>query len=166
MSPRLGVLLEATEQDFARVLFVVGLLVGDEENGKIARQVRQLLGDNVEMLGGVEGKRYAAQRGEIARPHSAGDDHLIGADFALIGDRADSAAAFDEDAFNADVLKDRRSGLARALRHRDRHVDRIDLPVFRRPKAADEAVGVQWRPALLEFFRPQDLNWEAEISGH
>ncbi len=54
VAPGFGLTFETAEQELSRVLLVVGLLVGDEEDREIARQIGQGFGDDVEMLGGME----------------------------------------------------------------------------------------------------------------
>ena len=54
VAPRLGVGLEAAEQQLAGILLVVGALVAHEQHGQVARQLGDGLGDDVEMLGRVQ----------------------------------------------------------------------------------------------------------------
>ena len=77
---------------------------------------------------------------------------------ALIRNRSDSPSVFDEDALDSYVLEDGGAGVARALCHRYRHINGINLPVLRHPKSANKTVDVERRPALFEFFWSQHLN--------
>src|SRR3546814_2909321 len=75
-APGLGPQLEGAEQDLAGVLFVVDGLVGDPHDRQLAREAGNLLGDDVEVLAGLQRHAHAGQEAQLAPPH-AGAVHDI-----------------------------------------------------------------------------------------
>lgn len=142
------------------------MLVSDEHDRQVARKFRDSLGDDVEMLCGMQGQAYADLRRQIARPHAAGDDDLFRADFALLGHDADGLAAFDDDVLDEALFKDLGAAHARALCISHRYVDGIDLTVIGEPETADDAVDVYRRPAFLDLAGRNRFDRQAEIPSH
>lgn len=166
LTPRLGIRLEEADQQLAGILLVVCPFVAEEEHRQVARQILHLFGDDVEMLGGVQGDGHARFGGEVARPHAAADDHGPGADRPPIGHHAGGLAVLDEDLRDGKVLEDLCAAHARALGIGLRHVDRVDLPVMREPEAADNAVCADRPPALLDLPGRDRFDRQAEIAAH
>ena len=83
VSPWLCRLLEAAQQQLARIFLVVGLLVGHEQHRQVARQFRQRFGDDVEMLSCMKRQGNSARGGEFARPHAPAYHHFLRPNFAL-----------------------------------------------------------------------------------
>ena len=77
-APGLGHGLEGADQQLAGVFLVVGAFVGTRTHRHVARQVRDRLGDDVEMLGRMERDVDADRAAELARPHAGGDHDRVG----------------------------------------------------------------------------------------
>ena len=54
MSPWLRMGSKKAHQQFARIFFVIGALVAKEQDGQVAGQLRNWLGDNVKMFGSMQ----------------------------------------------------------------------------------------------------------------
>ena len=70
-APGLGHRLEGAEQHLAGILLVIGALVGHAQHRQ-PLQARDRLGDDVEMLAGMQRHGDARHVGELAPPHAGG----------------------------------------------------------------------------------------------
>ena len=91
-APGLGDRLEPADQQLAGVLLEVGASIRVAQHRQVARQLRDRLGDDVEMLGGVQRHRGAGLGGEPMRPHAGRIDHELRLDVALCRAHARGAA--------------------------------------------------------------------------
>ena len=119
-APRLGDGLERAEQKLARVLLVVGALVGHAQHGHIARQTVHRLGDDVEVLAGLKRYANARHRADLAAPHASAINDRIGRDRAGVAvirgpEHRAGAAPIRVDGGHANALVDRRAVLPSAL---------------------------------------------------
>ena len=147
-APGLGHRLEGAEQDLARVLLVVGAFLGDPEHRE-PLEAGDRLGDDVEVLAGVERQGHAVPRGEITAPHAAAVHHQVGGDVAL------GLARLPVDAGDAPVgaghrrhlhlLDDARAPRPRALGERQRDIARVRLSIRRQMHAGHDAFDVETR---------------------
>ena len=147
-APGLGHRLEGAEQDLARVLLVVGAFLGDPEHRE-PLEAGDRLGDDVEVLAGVERQGHAVPRGEITAPHAAAVHHQVGGDVAI------GLARLPVDAGDAPVgaghrrhlhlLDDARAPRPRALGERQRDIGRVRLAIRRQMHAGDDAFDVETR---------------------
>jgi hypothetical protein len=145
-APRLGGRLESTHQQAPDLLAHVDVAVGVAEHGQIARHARHRLGDDVEVIGRVQGHVDAGHAADLAAPHpGAVDDHLA-RDVAVVGAHAGRRAALALDAGHGHVLEDRRTVVARAPSQGQRGVDRVRPPVARDPHRAGQVVRAHERP--------------------
>ena len=142
-APRLGHRLEAADQQLAGVFLVVGAFVLHAQHRQVARQAVDGLGDDVEMLGSVQGHGHADVGRQLVRPHARAQDHGVRGNVAAIGVDADGATLLDADAFDLRVLEDLRAALPGALGQGLRRVDRIGLAVLRQEDAANHVVDVR-----------------------
>src|SRR5439155_19214232 len=94
--------------------------------GQVTRHAVQRLGDNVEVLRGVQRHVDARHSADIAPPQTrAVDDHLT-RDVAGIGAHAGRGAALAVDGGDGHVLDDRGTALSRSLGEGQRGVDGVD----------------------------------------
>ena len=150
--PRLGHGLEAAHEQAADLLPHVDVAVGVAQHGEIARDAGHRLGDDVEVLGGVQRHVDAGHPPDLAPPHAgAVHDHLAG-DVAAVGADAGGGAARPPHARHGDVLDDGGAAQARAPRQRQRGVDRVRPPVAGDPHGAGQVVGPHQGP---EAARPR-----------
>ncbi len=164
--PGNGVRLEGAEQQLAGILLEIGAMVGVAQHRKGGGEVGEILGDDVEMLAGLERDVDAAALAERARPHAGGDDDVLGRDLALVGDDAGGApfgAAYRRD---LGVLEDLRAARPRALGESHGGVDRIGLAVLREEDAADHIVDIEQRPMALDLAGADLVDLEAEGLRH
>ncbi len=137
-APGLRHRLEGAEQDLARVLLVVGAFLGDPQHRE-PLEAGDRLGDDVEVLAGVERQGHAVPRGEIAAPHAAAVHHDVGGDVALrlagLPVDAGDAAAGAGHRRHLHLSTMRAPRVARALGERQRDVGRVGLAVRRQVHA-------------------------------
>ena len=154
-APGLGHRLEGAEHHLAGVLLVVGAFVRHAQHRQPG-EAGDRLGDEIEMLAGVQRDGDAVLRAELARPHAGAVDDDVGFDHAAArspccpGDAGD-AAVLRVDLGHLHVLDDRRAALARALGQRHGDVGRVALAVERQMHGADHVRDVEMRIHLLDF---------------
>jgi hypothetical protein len=165
-APRLRNGLEAPDQQLARVLLVVRALVVHAQHRQVRRDLRDRLGDDVEVLGGMQRDRHARRAAERVRPHAGADDDRIGGHVARLRVDADRTTLLDADAGDLRVLEDLRAAHARAAREGLRRVDRVRLTVFPDEDAADEVADLEQRPALADLAGREMIDLEAEGLAH
>ena len=95
------------------------------------------LGDDIEVLGGVQGHRSAGFCAQFMRPHARAVDHHVGADFAEFGAYADGFAVFDQDFLGRAIFENARTPAFSAFRQRLRGVNRVGTAVFGQVDATD-----------------------------
>ena len=142
-APWLGIRLKGTKQDFAGILLVIGAFVRHPQHRQIRCQPVDPLGHDVEMLTGMQRHRDAGHRTDLARPHAAGINHVIGLDRPLVGHHTRDAAVSLVNVCDLDALNDLRAVITRALGKRLGDVDRIGLAILRKPDAADGVIDCQ-----------------------
>ena len=81
-APGLGHRLEGAQQHLARVFLVVGALVGHPQHRQL-RQAGDVLGDDVEMLAGLQRHGDTGHPPEGVAPHAGAVDDHVGLDAAL-----------------------------------------------------------------------------------
>ncbi len=165
-APGLGLGLEGADHQLAGIFLVIGAFVRHAHHRHVARQIGDRLADDVEMLARMKRDVDADREAQIARPHAAGDDDLVGHDRAVCRLDALGRAILDDDARDLGVLEDLRPARAGAGGQRLRDVDRVDLAVLGQEHAADHALEIVMRHALLDLGRRDDIDGEAEILGH
>ena len=85
--PGLGVGFERAEQQLAGILLVVGAMVGIAQHRQIGREAGERLGDDVEMLAGLQRRDDAAALRQSARPDAGREHDDVRRDLALIASR-------------------------------------------------------------------------------
>ncbi len=165
-APGLGLGLKRAHHQLARVFLVIGAFIGHAHHRHVARQIRDGLGDDVEMLAGMERNVDADATAQFARPHAGRNHHLVGHDCAIRRFNAKGLAFLNQDTRDFRVLKNLAAARPRARRQRLRHIDRIDLAVLGQEHAAFDAFHVVVRHALLDLGRADDINCEAKTLGH
>ena len=165
-APRLRDGLEAAHQQAADFLAHVDVAVGIAQHRQVRRHAGHRLGDDVEVLGGVQRHRDAGEPSELARPHPRAVHDDVARDVARRRAHARDGAVADVDAGDRGVLEDRRAAEPRALREGERGVDRIRASVARQPEPAHEIVGADERPAPARFLRRDHFHLDAEAARH
>ena len=161
--------LEGAEQHLARVLLVVGALVGHAQDGQGA-EIRDRLGDDVEVLAGLERDVRAEHPAEAPCPHAGAVDHVLAGDGAAVLAPAPfdvgDAVALPADPRDGHVLEHLRAALPGALRERQRDVRRVPLSVLRQPDGARHIAGLQVRVARRHLARGDLLDLHAPGARH
>ena len=91
-APRLGIRLESTKKNLASIFLVIGTFIRHPQHRQVRGQPVDPLGDNIEMLTGMKRHGDAGLGPDLARPHAAGIDNIIGFDRTLIGHHTGGAA--------------------------------------------------------------------------
>ncbi len=136
MAPRFCFGLKASQKELSCIFFVVRTLVSDEKDGQIARQIRHLFGDDIEMLGGMKGQGNATFGSKFARPHSARNHNFVGADFAVLQHDTPNFSVLNDKPFDRRFFKYLSTPHPRALGHGLGHVGGVYLPVIWHPDPA------------------------------
>ena len=118
------------------------------------------------MLARMQRHRNAGHRANLARPHAAGIDDVIGLDRALVSHYASDAAIGLVDVGDLDALDDFRAVIARALGKRLGDVDRIRLSVLRQPDAADRVIDRQAGVTGLDVRRADLVDLDTKGTRH
>ena len=165
--PRLGDCLERAKAD----LVVHGEVVRAAIGVAGARVHVDVAGDRVGV--GVvvldRGERHvdAVLTGQIARPHAAAEDDLLGLDhMAIVEDDARRAAVLDAQPGDARVLADRRAAHLGALGERAGNARRLDLAVVGDVQATDEVITALEREEVDRFLLADHLDVDTEVLCH
>ena len=167
--PRLCDRLEGAEQDLAGIFLVVGAFVGNAQHRKLA-QPGDRLGDDVEMLAGVQRHGNARHRADAMRPHSGAVDHVLAGDVSGFAAGVDvdarDAAVFAADRRHPGVLDDPDTALARATGQCLCDVGRVALAVEGNVDGADDVGGLEMRVALPHLGDRDFLDVDAVGAAH
>ena len=137
-APGLGHRLEGAEQQLAGILLVVGAFVRHPQHRQVARQAGDRLGDDVEMLAGVQRHGDADRAGELARPHAGAVHDDVGSDGALLGHRRRRRGPCSTTMrVDLDALEDARAALRGRPWRAPAWCCRVRLAVLRQVHAAD-----------------------------
>ena len=135
-------------------------------HGKVGRHAVHRISHNVEMLASLQRYINADGAGEIARPHAAGDYHLVGFDDAFCGFNAGSAAVLDDDFGDECIFMNGHAAHARALGQGHRRINRIALAVGRIPDSGNHIVNIHERPFGLRFLGRNLVRFNVESTQH
>jgi hypothetical protein len=105
---------------------------------------------------------HAGERPDVRRVHPAGVHDDFRLDLAAVGLDGLDASAPDADAGDARVLLDLGSATACSLREREGELARVDVPVGRDERGAEDAIGRQGREELLRLARRDQIEVEVE----
>ena len=165
--PRLGDRLERAEAN----LVVHGEVVRAAIGVAGARVHVDVAGDRVGV--GVvvldRGERHvdAVLTGQIARPHAAAEDDLLGLDHVTAVEYdASGAAVFHTQPGDARVLADRRAAHLGTLGERAGNARRLDLAVVGDVQAAHEIIGALEREQIDRLLLADHLDVDAQVLRH
>ena len=165
-APRLRHRLEPPDEQLAGVFLEVAAPVLVAQHRHRRRDALDALGDDVEVLGGVQRHGGADACAEFVAPHACAVHDHVGADVAAVGAHAHCTTVLDDDLVDARVLEDLRPTRASTLGERLGGVDRVGDAVARQVHGADEIVHVGERHEVLHVGGSDDVHLEAEHAGH
>ena len=164
-APGLGLGLEGAEHHLSGVRLVVGAFVRHAQHRQVTEALDRL-GDQIEMLAGMERQRHPRPRRQLAPPHAAAIDDHIGGDVArrVPGDPVDPGHAPAVVGHGRDrrALDDPRAAHPGALRQGHRDVGRIALAVERQVDRSGHALDVQVRIHRGDLGRADLVHFDAE----
>ena len=164
--PRLRLGLEAADDQPADLLLEVRVAVGVAQDRQVGMDALDLVGDDVEVLGGVQRHGDVDAGREGVGPLAGAVDDDLGLDVAVARCRTPTTdVVLGEDVEDPDVLDHPRAALPRPLGQRHGEVGRVGLAVAGQPDGADEVVGRHQRPALAGLLRREDLALQVERLG-
>ena len=159
--PRLGVGLERADDQAAGLLLEVRPAVGVAHDRQVGVDAGHGLGDDVEVLGGVQRDGDPGEVSDRLGPLAgAVDDHLalevsgVGAD---TGDPPPARAVLEVEAGHPHPFEDRGPALPGAAGERLGQVGGVDPPVAGQPDRAEQVVDRHRWPQLLGLGRRQHL---------
>ena len=162
--------LKSTEQDFARILFVIGIFIGDTQHRQFA-QGGDGFGNDIEVLTGLQWHVAAQHLAHLAPPHTCAIDDMFGLDpphAAILSrpiDRRDPAPRAG-DPGGLYPLRHDRAARPRALGQRQRDIGRIALPVFRQIHRPGHASGFHMGVFRADLFGGDLLDLHPKSTGH
>ena len=154
--PRRAHRLEETDHETADLLAEVAERARVLQYGDGARELGDLLRDEVVVLGRLQRDVHAGLRAELPGPHARAVDDVLGLDVAVLSPHTRHDAALLQDARDRHALDDLRPLHSGALGQRHRDVDGVGLPVFLHVEARQDVVGPGQRKELLDL-RGRDL---------
>ena len=147
--PRRAHRLEQADQQAAGLLAEVAVGGRVLQHRQVRRQVRDLLRDEIVVLGRLVGDGDACRFAELARPHAGAVDDILGGDVAERRLDAGDAPALPQHAGDGHALDDAGTREARALGERHGDVDRVRAAVVLDVEAGENVVHArQWKQAL------------------
>ena len=158
--PRLGVGLEAADDQPADLLLDVGIAVRVAQDREVPVHPVDLLGDHVEVFGRMQRHGHAAHRADRLGPLAGAVDHHLGLDLALVGADAGDLAVVREDAGDPGSLADGDALVAGAAGQRGGQVGRVGPAVAGQPDRPFEVVVAQDRVELFRLLRADQLALE------
>ncbi len=168
--PWLGDRLKRTKQDFARILFVIGVFVGDTQHRQFT-QGGNGFGDDIEMLTSLQRHVAAQHPAYVPPPHARAIDDMLSLDLPRAAILPGPIHCRDptpraHHAGGLDPLRHNRTTRPRALGQRQRNIGRIALPVFRQIDRAGHAFGLHVGVFRADLCRGDFLNLHAKGTGH
>ena len=167
--PRLRLGFETAHHEPTDLLLEVGVAVGVAQDRQVRVQAVELVGDDVEVLGGVQRHGHADLVAERLGPLARAVDDDLGLDVAPVGAHAAHSAArrllVGQEPGDADSLDDPRAATPGTLGERHREVGRVDLPVARQPDRAEQVVDLHHRPMLERLVRAEHPAFEVVRRG-
>ena len=164
--PDLAAGLEESGHDLAGLLLEVRVVAGIAQHGGCHVHALQRLGDDVEVLAGLQRHVHADGRRQLARPHARGEDDRLGLDVTPIGLHTADPTAAGLQPRDGHALVDGCTAVARPLRQRHGHVHRRELAVALHQQGAHQIVGMYERPALLQLVEVQNAGLDAHHRPH
>ena len=165
-APGLGDGLEAADQQLAGIFLVIRTFVVDAQHREVRRHRRDRLGDDVEVLCGMQRDGDTGRTAEFARPHAGADDDGVRRDVAGFGVDTDRAPLLDPDACDLGVLEDLGAAHPRTAGEGLRGVDGVGLAVLADEDAADEITDLEKRPTLMDLGGREQIDLESEGFAH
>ncbi len=158
--PRLGLGLEAADDEPADLLLVVGPPVGVAQDRQVAVDALDLVGDDVEVLGRVERDPHAGERAQRLGPLPGARDDDVALDVAPVGPHATHPSPAGRRGIGDDVepgdphpFPHGDPELPGALREGLGEVGGVGRAVAGQPDRPGEVVGAQVRVALAGLRR-------------
>jgi len=156
-APRLGFRFKRTDHHLAGVGFVIGAFVRHPQHGQMAKALHRL-GNQVEMLTGMQRQGDAGLLGQIAAPHAATVHHNIGGDMARLAigiDVIDAAhpAIGARNTHHLGMFENLRATHPRALGQRHGNIGRVTLAVQRQMHRPYHILHIQMRIHRLHLIR-------------
>ncbi|CAB4737336.1 unannotated protein [freshwater metagenome] len=157
--------LEPADDEPADLLLHIGVAVGVAEDRHHPIDALDLVGHDVEVLGGVQRHVHAGHRADGLRPLPRAVHDDAGLDVALIGADAGDGATRHRHADNPGALEDPGPELARSAGEGLRDIGRVRRAVARQPDRALQITGLENRDALEGLRWREDLALEVEGLG-
>ena len=102
----LGDRFERPDQQSSGVLLDVDAVVGVSQGRQAGGKVGHRLGDQVEVLAGVEGDVHTGLSAQLVGPHAGAGHHVLGIHWSLVGVHADGSPVHGADPLDGDALDD------------------------------------------------------------
>ncbi len=162
-APGCGHRLEEADHEAPDLFAVVGVGCRILDHGPLRRQVGDLLGDQVVVLGGLERDGDAGQLAELAGPHPGAVDDELRLDLTGVGADPRDGSVTGGEAGHRDVLDDRHASHAGALCQRHGDVDGVGSSVAGHVEPGEDVVGAGCREELADFACRDLVDVDAEV---
>ena len=163
----LGIRFETPDQQSPDIVAGVETPVLVVQRGQMDAGAERLnfgdgLGQNVEMLAGIERHIGARHRRHLARPEPAGNNHLLGLDDMVAHFNARYPPGFPSQAGNSCVLKEAHPLRLCPFRQGKRHIRGIHPPVGGRPDGAHHVIRFDQGPQVPGMGGVDHLRFQPE----
>ena len=163
--PRLGLRLEAADDEAADLFLEVRVAVGVAQDRQVGVHTVDVLGDHVEVLGRMQRHVDACHRADLFGPLPGAVDDDLGLDVALVGAHTGGAPVVGENAGGPGLFDDAGAAHPRALGERERQVGRVGLAVGGQPDGADQVVDPHDGIVLERLLGGQQFAFHVERRG-
>ena len=163
--PRRGLRLEQPDEDAAGLLAVVAVAVRVLHHRQVGVRPLDRVGQQVVVLGRLQGHRDAGQRAELTPPHAGGDHDGLGLDRTAVGLDAGDAAAGRHEARDRHALDDLGAAHAGAFRVGLRDVGRVRPSLVGHPGRGEDVVDLRGGPVAGDLLRADELDRHAVRLG-
>ena len=165
-APGFGFRLERSQQNLAGIFLVIGTFIRYAQNRQIGCQPVNTLGDNVEMLAGMQRHRYAGLCPDFACPHATGIHHIISFNRTLIRHHTGHPTIRLVNIGYLDALNDRHAEIAGTLGQRLGDVDRVCLAVLWQKDTTNHIIRLQSGITTGNIGRGNFVNFHPESPCH
>ncbi len=158
--------LKGSDQQFARVVFIIaaGIIVAQHRQGRV--YALHPFEQHIIVLAGMERRGHTDAGCQIARPHTAANDHIVGGNRSFVGFDPCDPLAIVLDLGDLGIFKNLRAAAARALGQRLGDINRVGIAVAGNMDAADHILNIDDGGQGLNLFWADDMDRKVKDLGH
>ena len=167
--PRLGIRLERAQQEFARILFVIGAFIRHPQHRQLLQPLDRF-SDDIEMLTRLQRHINPCHTTHLVPPHTGAIHHMVGGNkplpcvcFPFHAGCPTVRRAYPR---NPHPFQHLRPAHPRAFGQCQRDIGRVALPILTDKHPGQNVIDIQMRIALLHLLRRDFLGRNAKRPRH